>query len=85
VCRDPTAGVLLAEASCPHNTQAAQQETECSKFGGRCRTVRDGFYVTSYIALGLGVPMYVYFRKALPRIEALPLDSWRSKNFHRQA
>jgi hypothetical protein len=75
----------MADVPCPRNTQAAKQANECSELGGICKTVQDGFYVTSYTALLLGVPMLVYFRVALPRIEALPSDSWRSKTGHRQA
>ena len=75
----------MADVPCPRNTQAAKQVNECSEFGGICRTVQDGFYITSYTTLLLGVPVLMYFMKALPRLESLPPDSWRSKTVDRQA
>lgn len=85
VCRNISEGMRMADVPCPRNIQAAKQVNECSTLGGICRPVQDGFCITSYTALLLGVPMLLFFRKALPRIEALPPDSWRSKTVHRQA
>ena len=66
--------------ACPRNPQAATQANACTAAGGFCDLRRDGFYVTSFAAVLAGVALYLYFRKALPRLEALPLDAWRWKH-----
>lgn len=82
--RDPSTGQEIVQFACPLNTQTAKQANECTEGGGVCHTIRDGFYVTSFTALALGLPLFMHFRRALPRLEALPLDSWRSKTMDRQ-
>lgn len=83
-CRDPNTGQEIVQYACPRNTQTAKQANECTDGGGVCHTIRDGFFITSFTALALGLPLFIHFRRALPRLEALPLDSWRSKTIGRQ-
>ena len=79
VCRDEDSGERVPDVSCPRTAQAAAQATECVDAGGTCTLERDGFYITSGVALVAGVALFVFFRRTLPRLEALPLDAWRCK------
>jgi hypothetical protein len=83
LCRTDATTAPLPDSACPHNQQAAQQPSMCSEAGGVCVSKRDGFYITSVMLLALGAALFIHFRRALPLLEGLPLDSWRSKNGHR--
>lgn len=85
VRRSEATGVLLEDVKCPRNPQAATQAGACSMAGGACLLVRDGFYWTSALLLLLGMALFVHFRRALPVLEAMPLESWRAKSARRTA
>ncbi len=56
----------------------AKGENACIAAGGQCVMLHDGYYQLSYIMIALGVCLGLWYRRLLPRLEALPLESWRA-------
>ena len=79
-CQD-TKGQTMLQA-CPGSIDAAKADNACTSAGGICTRVRDGFYTLSFIAVVSGLGLFFWFRRALPRLEALPKDAWRAKARH---
>lgn len=79
-CRNPEDIAEKLDLECPHNLQEAKGVNECTSKGGVCETVQDGFYVVSYVMLVVGVVLMYAFRQTLPKLSALPIDSWRDKS-----
>ena len=51
--------------------------SECSQAGGECTVLNDGFFTLSYGLLFMGVCLAVLYSRFLPRLQSLPLSSWR--------
>lgn len=78
-CHPPDDPAALLPAACPVGKQAAGEgvDGECAAAGGVCVTHRDGFFALSYALLLIGVALALLFRRALPLLQARPLESWR--------
>ncbi|BDA49693.1 Acetyl-coenzyme A transporter 1 [Coccomyxa sp. Obi] len=72
---DPT----LAAHTCPHSRTAGRADNACTRAGGECAVARDGYYALSYGAVVVGAALFLWFRRAMPRLQALPLDHWHAK------
>ncbi len=72
---DPT----LAAHTCPHSRTAGRADNACTRAGGECAVARDGYYALSYGAVAVGAALFLWFRTAMPRLQALPLDRWHAK------
>ena len=68
---------MLLDAVCPPGKPVPGEETPCSLAGGECRMTQDGFFPLSYGLLVMGVALAFVYRVYMPRLEALPLRSWR--------
>ena len=79
-CQDAKGQTMLQ--ACPGSIDAAKAANACTLAGGTCTRVRDGFYTLSFIAVASGLGLFFWFRRALPRLEALPKDAWRAKARH---
>ena len=51
----------------------------CADSGGECVVHRDGFYLLSGCMICVGAALFLWLRRLLPRLEALPLEAWRAK------
>lgn len=80
-CQSPEGGRgdHLAGLRCPAARSAALASNPCTDAGGVCGLTRDGFYLLSYVAAAMGVVCISIYARVIPRLEALPLDAWRSK------
>ena len=56
----------------------AKGENACVAAGGQCVMLRDGYYQLSYVMIAIGICLGLWYRRLLPRLEALPLESWRA-------
>ena len=56
----------------------AAADNACVDVGGSCTLARDGFYLLSYTMVACGIAMGVWYMRLLPRLETLPLSSWRA-------
>jgi hypothetical protein len=72
---DPTLGAH----ACPRTRIAGRADNACTRAGGECVVNRDGYYALSYCAVAIGLLLFFWFRRVLPRLEALPLERWRAK------
>lgn len=69
----------LSAHACPHSRTAGRAGNACTRAGGECAVSRDGYYALSYSAVIVGAVLFVWFRRVMPRLEALPLDQWHAK------
>jgi hypothetical protein len=74
----PRRGASDPNLTCPRGATAAQHSNACVEGGGECQAVVDGFYLTSALFLAAGFALYWHYRRTLPRLEGLSLDSWRA-------
>ncbi len=72
---DPT----LSAHACPHSRTAGRADNACTRAGGECAVSRDGYYMLSYGAVAFGALLFLWLRRVMPRLEALPLDQWHAK------
>lgn len=72
---DPT----LSAHACPRSRTAGRADNACTRAGGECAVARDGYYMLSYGAVAFGALLFLWLRRAMPRLEALPLDQWHAK------
>lgn len=49
----------------------------CTSAGGRCVVTHDGFYRIAAVAVAFGAVLMLWLQRVLPRLEQLPLSSWR--------
>lgn len=77
-CRGATWDV--PESACPANQAAAAEGNACTLAGGKCVMVRDGFYMLSYGMMVVGLLVGLWYRKVLPQLETLSIESWRAKS-----
>ncbi|KAI0259005.1 acetyl-coenzyme A transporter 1-domain-containing protein [Gloeopeniophorella convolvens] len=71
---DASASLTVKAAECVSERGRAQ----CAALGGRCVTVRDGYFVTTGVCLALGLFFLVAFIIPTARkLQALPLAKWR--------
>ena len=76
----------LAAIACPHGKgggAAGNAPDACVAAGGTCVVVRDGFFALSYAMIGVGLLLFLWLRRVLPRLEALPTEAWRAKPHRR--
>ena len=69
----------LVDLPCPHAKTAAEGDNACTRAGGLCVAVSDGFYPLSYGMILVGLCLWLYFRRTLPKLDLLQTDSWRAK------
>ena len=72
----------LAALACPRGKGGAAGA--CAAAGGKCVVVRDGFFLLSYVMIGFGLVLFLWLRRVLPKLEALPTEAWRAKPPRRQ-
>ncbi|KAK9804906.1 hypothetical protein WJX72_011247 [[Myrmecia] bisecta] len=70
----------LDQFACPVSHHQAKEDNVCTDAGGQCVVVRDGYYPLSYAMVLLGLGLMLHFQRSLPRLERLPLESWRAKS-----
>lgn len=78
-CRSVDDVKVRLDFECPTTLQSKGTESKCSANGGTCVSVHDGFYIVSYSAIVVGVVLMFAFRNLLPKLSALPTESWRDK------
>ena len=61
-----------------------QVENACVAAGGHCELARDGYYLLSYVMIAFGVLLGLWYRVLLPKLEALPLGSWRASKVRKR-
>lgn len=74
------ANASLAHLPCPRTRNAAGRGNACTDEGGECAIVSDGFYPLSYGMITVGLLLWLYFRRTLPKLDLLQTDSWRAKS-----
>ena len=65
--------------ACPRVRMGGREANACTAAGGKCAVWRDGFYMLSGLMICVGAALFLWLRRLLPRLEALPLDQWRAK------
>lgn len=56
--------------------QAAKER--CEQGGGRCETLRDGYYAVNVLCVAFGAATFVwYIRPKVLHLQSLPLRAWR--------
>ena len=80
-CKGPAPN--LAGLGCPAG-KGAPGGNACAAAGGTCVVVRDGFFLLSYVMIGFGLVLFLWLRRVLPKLEALPTEAWRAKPPRRQ-
>jgi hypothetical protein len=70
--------------ACARVRVGGREAGACAAAGGTCVVLRDGFYVLSGLMICVGAAAFLWLRRLLPRLEALPIEAWRAKHRGRQ-
>jgi PAT family acetyl-CoA transporter-like MFS transporter 1 len=49
----------------------------CTKAGGSCLTILDGYYIESILCVVIGFMWYIWRHKHVRQLDNLPLDAWK--------
>ena len=80
----PLGSLIDPTIACPRAKVAAEGHNDCTREGGVCVVVSDGFYPLSFGAACCGLVMWLLFRRMLPKLDLLQKESWRAKAVSRQ-
>jgi len=68
----------LFESQPFYNCYASDLKQQCIANGGICTMERDGYYVTNFLCIVLGLVLYYgWLRRTAMRLQSLPVGAWR--------
>lgn len=79
---DPQADALAIKAASPiteaFSCAIQAEKRRCEEGGGRCETIRDGYYTVNVLCVLFGLATFVwYIKPKVMYLQSLPLRAWR--------
>lgn len=61
-----------------YNCYDSNNKQQCIANGGECIVIKDGYYTTNFLCIFIGIVLYyVWIRKTVYHLQALPIGAWR--------